>query len=435
MKLARRHTLSARLLVLFLLTALAIGLIVRSGFEFTFSGGFRDLFGPHLGEYVAHLTESLGNPPSLERAHALVARLPLEIQVIGPAVNFATTTDLPALDPDALRERRLPDGTVLLTARGERRFIIRREQNGFTYTFFSERRPGRTPSPWWPFAGLITLGAALAVLALAYHLIGRLFRPVETIRAGVARFGAGDFTTRIDVRRRDELGTLARDVNHMADELERMLEAKRQLLLAISHELRSPLTRAKVNLALLPDSTGATALQADLDAMEAMIAELLESERLNTGHVALNRGAVDPSELIQEVIDTQFATAAIATRLQSRGQYLALDAARIKLLVRNLLANAIRHTPAGAQPPAIESLVADGAWQLGVADQGPGIAQEHLQHLTEPFYRVDAARARDTGGVGLGLYLCRKIVEAHGGRIRFESAPGRGLSVRISIPL
>ena len=136
--------------------------------------------------------------------------------------------------------------------------------------------------------GWITLGVLLLLTAGAYISVRRILKPLEPIGAGVAAFGAGDFSQPIRVTRPDELGALAERINGMAANLSGMLDAKRTLLLAISHELRSPLTRARVNAELLDDSPERQALMRDLAEMGDLISSLLESERLAAGHRALH---------------------------------------------------------------------------------------------------------------------------------------------------
>jgi signal transduction histidine kinase len=214
-----------------------------------------------------------------------------------------------------------------------------------------------------------------------------------------------------------------------------MLEAKRGLLLAISHELRSPLTRARVNTELLDDSDTRRALLADMGELETLLDELLESERLSGRHAVLDRQAVDPSRLVKELVAESFSGASLELELDPEGTWISLDPVRIRLLVRNLMQNAISHTPRGRPSPVLHSRVDDHHWSLSVTDHGAGIAAEHLGRLTEPFYRVDPSRQRASGGMGLGLYLSRLIVEAHGGDLKITSTQGVGTVVQIELPL
>jgi signal transduction histidine kinase len=274
--------------------------------------------------------------------------------------------------------------------------------------------------------GWITLGALLALTLAAYAYVRRLLRPLQDIGDGVARFGRGDFGQPIPLVRRDELGDLADRVNTMAGSLQGMLDAKRALLLAISHELRSPLTRARVNAELVAEGEHRDALLRDLSEMRDLISDLLEGERLASGHAALQTESVDLAALARELVATQFAEAPLALQFDTTLPPVQADPMRLKLLLRNLIDNALRHS-AGAPAAPVVKLGPEpgGRIALGVRDFGPGVSEEQLQRLAEPFYRPDSARTRASGGVGLGLYLCKLIAQAHGGELRIRRAePG-----------
>ena len=268
-----------------------------------------------------------------------------------------------------------------------------------------------------------------------YVATRRLFAPIKTIHEGVERFGAGDLTHRIEIRRHDELGSLAASTNAMADEIQRMLDAKRQLLLAISHELRSPLTRAKVAVELLPDPQQQQELNRDLDEMEKLIEELLETERLSTGHQVLHKRPVSLNALIQELIETRFSGQSVTLELPDEEIGISADAPRLRLLLKNLLENALHHTPEQTPAPRLNLYSEGDQITIQIRDFGVGIEERHLPHLMEPFYRVDPARQRETGGYGLGLYLCRVIAEAHGGNLAIASTPGTGTTITITLPV
>lgn len=434
MKKPRRHSISARLVVLFLFTALLLVVVVQLGFHFAFRTNLRDLTRPHVAEYVQHLIDQIGDPPRVERAKALSERLPVDIYIRGPRLRWSSTGEPPQhLErPERWHRHRLPNGQEVRVGRAGKELRVRIHQGDHLLVLVPR---GMQSGEWAPLLGILTILVVLAIIAFAYHVIRHLFRPVQEIQAGIGRIGAGDLKHRIQINRQDELGELATSINAMADDIEGMLEAKRQLLLAISHELRSPLTRAKVKLELLEQSKTSLSLEEDLREMEALLNELLETERLNSRHASLNLSASAPAALIQEVINEYFPEARIETRFEQPETFISLDPVRIKLLIKNLLDNALRHTPPGAALPEIVSDFKDDHWRLEVRDHGSGIAAEHLPNIAEPFYRADTARQRETGGYGLGLYLCRVIAEAHGGRLRFESEERAGTRIILELPL
>jgi signal transduction histidine kinase len=239
-------------------------------------------------------------------------------------------------------------------------------------------------------------------------------------------------------RNRDELGDLAEQVNAMAARLHHMLDAKRQLLLAISHELRSPLARARMNAELIDDSGERSALLRDLGEMRDLITDLLESERLADvqagGHAALQTEASSLTEIVHEQCDAQAAAGALTLSLDETLPTAALDRARVRLLLRNLVDNALRHGADSDRAPVVATSGDAGSVRLVVRDFGPGMAEAQLQHATEAFYRADTARLRSTGGVGLGLYLCKLVAEAHGGTLALRNARP-GLEITATLPL
>ncbi|SEA66385.1 HAMP domain-containing sensor histidine kinase [Variovorax sp. YR216] len=403
------HSLRVRLITVFVLLALAMTAVFLGGMQHAFSSGWRDAARPIVTDYLDRLVADLGTPPDVERAKALVTRLPISIRIEGPTVNWDSHPD----------RRRYGFG-----ARGD--WLSRTTADGHRVTF------GLGTLPWQrepQGIGWMTLALLLGLIVLAYAYVRRLLRPLDDIRAGAERFGRGAFDTPIPLRRRDELGDLALRINTMARDIQGMLDAKRALLLALSHELRSPLTRARLNAELLPATPeGATeraALLRDLAEMRDLISDLLESERLASPHAALHREPVDLAALVREVAGELDGGERVAIDAPADLPALSLDRSRIRLLVRNLLDNALRHGADSAQPPQLTLRRAGQGVELEVRDFGPGVDAAQLDRLTEPFYRTDGARQRATGGVGLGMYLCRLVAEAHGGRLSVRNAePG-----------
>jgi signal transduction histidine kinase len=414
---AWRRSLGVRLVALFVLLALAMTAVFSAGMQRALAGSWSELIRPLLSDYVDRLAAEIGSPPDPARARALAERLPLTIRIDAPGRG-------PAADrrSSERHEHRFDGGDRLLT---------RETADGHRITFGVdaagwERRPR--------LIGWSTLAALLLLTGLAYAATRRLFRPLDDIRAGAQRFGRGDFSTPIPRRRDDELGDLAAQVNTMAGGLQRMLEGQRALLLAVSHELRSPLTRARLNAELVAEGPARDALLRDLAAMRDLIADLLESERLAGGSAALQREPVDLGTLARTLHDGSFADLPLVLNIAPGLPSPMLDRVRITMLLRNLLDNARRHA-AGASRPAELSLRQEGAeLVLRLRDFGPGVAPEQLARLAEPFYRPDAARGRATGGVGLGLYLCRRVAEAHGGRLTLHAAEP-GLDVELRLPM
>jgi signal transduction histidine kinase len=417
-----RHSLRARLITVFLLLALAMGLVVIGGMRATFASGWREAGLPLITDYVDRLAAEIGTPPDIARARALTQRLPIAIRIQGPRVNWDSDPERTARRRGDMREGRASDVLSRLLADGHR-------------VSFSLDTPNWQNAPHG--IGWLTLALLLALIVGAYSYVRRLLRPLDDIRAGAERFGGGQFDRPIPLRRKDELGDLAQRINTMAHDIEGMLDAKRALLLALSHELRSPLTRARLNAELLPDTPDSaperSALLRDLNEMRDLISDLLESERLASAHASLQREPVDLAALVREVVSEQAAGAAVQLDLPEALPPRSLDRTRVRLLVRNLLDNALRYSLGAPQPPRISLRTEGRGVLIEVRDFGPGVDAAQLEHLTEPFYRTDSARQRATGGVGLGMYLCRLVAEAHGGMLKVRNAqPGLAVTALLS---
>lgn len=181
---------------------------------------------------------------------------------------------------------------------------------------------------------------------------------------------------------------------------------------------------------MLPETpelqTNREALLRDLALMRDLVTDLLESGRLASPHAALHREPVDLAALVASVIESMPGRPALQTEISAALPTMALDPIRMRLLLRNLLDNALRHNMDTSPPPRVSvQPVADGGVQLRVRDFGAGVAEDQIAHLGQPFYRPDAARTREGGGVGLGLYLCRLVAQAHGGSLTVRNAqPG-----------
>jgi signal transduction histidine kinase len=263
---------------------------------------------------------------------------------------------------------------------------------------------------------------------------------VRWLQHGVDALRQGDLQVVVPRRTNDELGALTHAFNQMVGRVSEMLRARDQLLLDVSHELRSPLTRMKVALALCDNDEHTQRLRANIDEMERMVADLLELERLRQGH-GLQLEQHDLMEIVRDAIAT-FEDYAPGVHLERAPQslLLRLDADKVRTALGNLLENAAKYALPESAATRVCVTQNTESVQLRVTDDGPGIPSGDLGNLFEPFFRVDRSRSKRTGGYGLGLSLCKRIMEAHHGSIRALNNDGRGTTfiltfARTSCPL
>lgn len=290
---------------------------------------------------------------------------------------------------------------------------------------------------------LVVLAVMLAMVAVASVWFARgLARPLARLAGAAERLGDGDLAARAAVDRRDELGQVGQAFDRMAQRITALLDANRSLVASVSHELRTPIARIRVALELASESPAEAqellrGVGDDLGELERMVDDILTMTRLSTPSAApLRRERCRPDELADR--------AGRRWRLLHGERTLVADVAPdapavdgdpvlLRRVIDNLLDNAAKYAPA-ERPVELRVRVADATVRFEVSDQGPGLTTAELAQAFTPFWRSDASRTRDTGGVGLGLALARQIARAHGGDVTLASAPGQGTRAVLTLP-
>ena len=267
------------------------------------------------------------------------------------------------------------------------------------------------------------------------------------------KLAAGDLSARAGtswggVKRRDEISQLVRDFDAMAERLEGLVKAQGRLLNDISHELRSPLARLNVALGLARQRTGpeaqASLQRIDMEAerLNELIGRLLTIARLESREDRSGLVPIDLDDLVSEVAnDAEFEAQNRGCRVKTTlaGDCVVMgNPSLLRSAIENVVRNATRYTPEGTAVQVDLRCVGDPNSPeaiLQVADSGPGVPEEALDKLFEPFYRIDDSRVRKTGGVGLGLAITKRAVRLHGGSVRAVNRPEGGLLVEIKLPL
>lgn len=377
---------------------------------------------------IESIIQDIGTPPNLNNAMRLAAELDWSIAINNPIMRWSSDDEYRLPVEQSVFNRTLTNDAEVRSVNNED--IIMVQRGG--YDFYLYQRSLNDNSSNYI---ILYIGVALAsiVLFLNYFMVNKLLDPVRLLRKGAERIRLGDLSFRVKSNRQDELGELTESINHMADSLQSMLEAKRQLLLAISHELRTPITKAKLRLEFMPESDEKGQLKEDIQEIEILISDLIEAERLNGDHAVLTAEETPIAAFVEGVCE-QFEnySGGLQLELPAEDRDVVIDNLRVRLLITNLINNAIRH---GEGNPIVVRVNFERDWiRLEVEDQGEGIAEEHLSQISEPFYRADSARQRNTGGFGLGLYLCRLIAQAHGGELIIESQLGEGTHIIVRLP-
>ena len=357
---------------------------------------------------------------------------------------------LPDWAKDGERRRpRPPRGGFLgwMAARPQRQSITSASGHRYTLVMF--------PPPHGPFGdlGIHGLGIFIAILSsgLVCYLLARyLTSPVVRLRAATQKLAAGDLTARAGVPppgRHDEIAELVRDFDTMADRLETSVKAQARLLNDISHELRSPLARLNVALGLSRQRSGPEAqsalerIELEANRLNELIGRLLTIARLESGDQAMKQVPIRLQELIREIAqDAEFEAQSRKCRVDVTKVddcTVMGDSSLLSSAIENVVRNAIQYTREGTDVQ-IGLECKEGASEteavIKISDFGPGVPDEALDKLFLPFYRIDDARGRQTGGVGLGLAIAERAVRLHAGTIQARNRSEGGLMIEIRLP-
>lgn len=288
--------------------------------------------------------------------------------------------------------------------------------------------------------------AAVGVAGLlSVGLSQRILQPVQALTVAANRLEQGDLSQRVQVDRRDEIGTLAHAFNAMAEGLQQQEQLRRQMVTDIAHELRTPLTNIRGYLEALQDGY-MDASPAVIDSLHQeslllhqLINDLQELSLAEAGKLKLELQPVTLAEVVALLMggmqpQLNEKSLDVVTVLPSNLPCVLADQSRMGQVLRNLLQNAITHTPEYGRITISAQVVGDEV-SIQVQDSGPGIAPEHLPHLFERFYRTDESRNRATGGAGLGLAIVKALVEEMGGHVWAENRDGEGALFTVALPI
>jgi two-component system sensor histidine kinase CpxA len=328
--------------------------------------------------------------------------------------------------------------------------------NGRRYLLIIELPP--EDHPFFGPHGVPGLGILIAIISsglVCYILARYLTSPIVQLRGATQKLASGDLTARAGMpasRRHDEMAELMRDFDRMAERLEDLVTAQNRLLTDISHELRSPLARLNVALELARQRSGPEARSAldridrETNRLNQLIQRLLTIARLEAGDESIEKISVHLEQIINEIAkDAAFEAQGRGCQVEATIVDDCVVVGSPGLLhsaIENVVRNAIRYTHDGT---SVEVRLEQGVGQqngasvpeavVRVTDSGPGVPENALDKLFRPFYRIDDARGRQTGGVGLGLAITDRAVRLHGGTIRVSNRPQGGLMVEIRLPL
>ena len=446
--LRRINSLSIKLFGVFLVTGLIYFYLLDFGVRsLVLNEEVRDTLGYYHTSYLGNLLEDLGYPPNAQIAAKVSQDMPFDILITGPEFEWSTTGQFPSIDPidfqpsawDSIKIKNSSEQAPTLIensefARYQNRTYFKIPYGDYTVTMVNPKLSIEVGSTY--LFEVITL-ISLSILLLAYLSVKRLINPIQNIQQAATKIGEGDLKHRIDLNRKDELGLLAKEINFLADNVVEMLEAKQRLNMGVSHELRSPLTRAKLQVEMLNDPIQRENLLDEIQAMESIISSLLESEAINYGHKKLDLSRVDTGKAVRNLMSASGFLKDIKIELDiDEKLFIEADPILFQVMLKNILENASRYTvnEKNQIDIAVSQIDVDTI-KIIIKDYGPGLKTSDLEKVFEPFYRAEESRSRNSGGYGLGLYLTKQIAVAHGGRISIQNHENGGAEVCLILPI
>lgn len=264
-----------------------------------------------------------------------------------------------------------------------------------------------------------------------HFFIRKYLRPVQLMKNRIESLEDGDLQSKIEIIGEDELADLSHSMNKLIEDINILLENKHQLLLEVSHELRSPLARMQLLIAMSPEHKNLDKLKEEIEILEGMISNLLLSDRLSLPYSKLELEKYSTHEIVNKVMD-MFPVNRKRIKIDNHipDEKVYIDATKFTLALRNLLDNAIKYSSENMEIYLI--IVKKDDVEFRVKDLGIGVSKENIHMLTKPFYQAD--QTVSTKGFGLGLTICKKIIESHKGKLRIESEKEKGSCFILHLP-
>ncbi|MBS1518974.1 MAG: HAMP domain-containing histidine kinase [Bacteroidetes bacterium] len=384
-----------------------------------------------INNYVLSLNDyilrDIGYPPDIRKAQEIAFQKNLDIRYETTDFVWSNSDRIPPLkelrsDPD-FREGapQFP-----MRYRGSPLFITKL-RNG--YVIISPVRPMDLMDR---DKAILLIIAVISVLTLAlYFSLRWIFGPIKTISKDIDEISRGNLNTRIVLNRSDELGKLADSINAMKEKISSMINSKESLLVDVSHELRSPLTRIKLACEFVEDEILKKKINEDVNELETMIKELLDTYKNENSYVYLNKEKIDLKELLVNII-SKFSSGRIKLQSDNKEYYVNADKKGIETVFKNIIDNALKYSE-DKNVYVTLSEISDKV-KVSVKDEGKGVSKDEIEKIFEPFYRIDKSRNKKIQGYGLGLSLVKKILDGHELEYEIISNPESGTEFIIIFP-
>lgn len=427
MKLPHLNLYSRFFLLFTTTTILLVVFILLGSFSLSEKEATKIVYDRHEALYEM-MEKLVTGPIQIEELKKEAKKNRVQIEITRGAERWNTGPKLPSLA--SLQESTIVLGKVNFSKVGSKYFVYI-TANSSTIAVTSQIANLIVYPNWltmWPWI------ATFLVLFVSYKTLNNQLKPINGAINSATQISQGNLKYRIEKHPRNDLGKLTNGLNAMAENLEELFSSKNELLLSVSHELRSPMARMKVLLALLNNNETVSKLNVEIDKMNEIVEQLLESERLKDSHKLLNL----ETYFLPNVLIGIFNNFEDKERLNIEGSIpevaINIDLGRFKFLIRNLIENALKHSQT-TSPILVICTKEKSQLSISILDFGTGIEESFLPTIFEPFSQAVGVENRNNQGVGLGLFLCQRIALAHGGDLKVKSEVDKGSKFTFTLPI
>jgi len=423
-------------------------LIMVLYYQFNYSFTTQDsIFDAHEAYYYSKMTESWGSPPDTNLIKEDIENLLLDCIIFRLEDDFSDESGYgpiywaypPGLKAEVFYSWTLSEDfekhgvsiplEVDMGTMGDRPSTAVATDDFVFYFSVNYKEPSALPN--FILASVLTI---ISMIGLSFF-IQRYLYPIQLIKQRVFALEKGDLDSEIPIIGDDELASLSRAVNKMIKDIRYLLNQKQELLLDVSHELRTPLARMQLLLEMLPEHKNIGRLKNEVTLLEGMISNMLLSDRLSTPYQELDISLIKLSRIMDKVL-TMFPNH--SEIIEIRGEIpsieLHVDELKITLAIRNLIDNAQKYA-SSKDKIQVSFSIEDDKLNINIKDFGSGISEINIEKLTTPFYRIINEGENKRPGFGLGLTICKKIIEAHKGTLSISSEIGKGSIFSLILPL
>lgn len=362
----------------------------------------------------AYILDDINNPPDSMKARQMSGDLKLNIRYDLKKFQWASDTSMVKFEKLKLLPRENIDSANFVIKYNGRSYIINETPAGYILTspippkdaFNTERL-------------VLSLIIFVFLIAIVLYLALRwIFFPVKTLTAGVESISDGDFDTKIHVRSSDEFRRLAEEINKMTENIKNSIKAKESLLVDVSHEMRSPLTRIKIASEFITEDRVKKDISDDVKEMEIMTGKLLDTYRKGSSPFNIRLVSFEIVKFVNEIIN-KYHNNRLKFHAAFPSMQITADKKYMETIFTNLIENALKYSKDNIEIKLMHA--AEYQVVISIKDHGIGIPDSEMQNIFEPFYRIDKSRRKNISGYGLGLNIVKKIVESHKGTIEIRS--------------